>query len=72
MNSLLQELYDSEINFEIRTFWDGGFDAALGDESNGFVAESNHDTFAGAELWLWAEAKKRYPDALCFKKEMAQ
>lgn len=33
---ILQALYDSEINFRISCFWDGGFIVELGDEHNGF------------------------------------
>jgi len=44
--SILQELYDSEINFEIRCFWDAGFQVRLGDETNGFVYESERDSLA--------------------------
>ncbi len=36
VNSTFQALYDSEINFAVTTFWDGGFTAKLGDEMNGF------------------------------------
>ena len=27
--SIFQRLYDSEINFEVSSFWDGGFDVRL-------------------------------------------
>jgi hypothetical protein len=35
--SILQRLYDSEINFEVSCFWDAGFDVRLGDAVNGFL-----------------------------------
>jgi hypothetical protein len=35
----LQRLYDSEINFELSCFWDGGFIWKLGDSANGYAAE---------------------------------
>jgi hypothetical protein len=38
--SILQRLYDSEINFEVAGFCDAGFDVRLGDALNGFIAES--------------------------------
>jgi hypothetical protein len=37
--SVLQDLYDSEINFTISTLWDAGFEVKLGDPLNGFVVE---------------------------------
>ena len=32
----LRRLYDSEINVQISSFWDGGWMVKLGDEINGF------------------------------------
>ncbi len=58
---MLQELYDSEINFEISCFWDGGFAVKLGDEINGFVDESNSASFVGAIDWLKNKAIEHYP-----------
>lgn len=63
----LQKLYDSEINWAIETFWDGGFTAKLGDEMNGFKAEKTCDTLEEAADFLWVQAKKRYPDATAFQ-----
>ncbi len=40
---LLQKIYDSEINFKIDTFWDGGFTVKLGDRINGYKWESDYD-----------------------------
>lgn len=61
--SALQKLYDQEINASISTFWDGGFEAKLGDDMNGFVAKANFDTLQDAEKFLLEEAKARYPKA---------
>jgi hypothetical protein len=36
----LQKIYDSEINLRIGWPWDGGIDVRLGDEMNGYLAES--------------------------------
>lgn len=58
-----QRLYDSEINFSISCFWDGGFDVKLGDSMNGFDSETQVHTFAMALAWLDQEARKRYPDS---------
>ena len=38
---VFQDLYDSEINFIISTFWDAGYKVKLGDEMNGFKDESD-------------------------------
>jgi len=42
---ILQDLYDSEINFSISSFWDAGFEVKLGDDLNGFVASGIAKTF---------------------------
>lgn len=57
----LQALYDSEINFSISTFWDGGFTWKLGDELNGFVAEGEARTFQAAVCELVKAALKHFP-----------
>jgi hypothetical protein len=64
MNHLLQKLYDSEINFSISTFWDGGFDWKLGDEMNGFREEGGADTFDEAVADLVKAALKHFPDSV--------
>jgi len=63
MNDTLQKLYDSEINFSISTFWDGGFDVKLGDQMNGYKAESNFKTFNQALTWLHQSAIEHYPES---------
>lgn len=40
LDVLLAQLYRSEINVSISTFWDEGWEVKLGDEINGFVAET--------------------------------
>lgn len=59
--STLQDIYDSEINFTLSTFWDGGFDWKLGDESNGWKAEGNADSLEQAVVALDAAAREHYP-----------
>jgi hypothetical protein len=61
--SLFRRLYDSEINFEISSFWDGGFDVRLGDAINGFVAQDQVRTWEEVAPWLRAEALSHYPDS---------
>ena len=60
---ILQALYDSEINFSLTTFWDGGFDAKLGDDMNGYVWEDSFDTAAEAIAGLGKAAREKYPDS---------
>jgi hypothetical protein len=43
--SVLQRLYDSEINVWVTSFRDDGFYVRLGDEKNGFCAEGRCDTW---------------------------
>jgi len=64
MIETLQRLYDSEINFSISCFWDGGFTVKLGDEMNGFDAETSVMTFGDAVAWLDRTARERYPESL--------
>lgn len=64
---LLQKLYNSEINVSLESFWDGGIQAKIGDNMNGFKSEENHATFEDAAQWCWDEAKRLYPDAEAFK-----
>ena len=40
LETVLARLYRSEINVSISTFWDGGWDVKLGDDMNGFEAET--------------------------------
>lgn len=57
----LQQLYDSEINFTVSTFWDGGFDWKLGDEMNGFKATGCEDNIHDVLIALADAAVKHYP-----------
>ncbi len=43
-----QDLYDSEINFEIEPFWDGGFYVRIGDHINGYKAEGDCQSYVEA------------------------
>ena len=57
---ILQDLYDSEINFTISCFWDGGFNWILGDSRNVIRTAGNVDTFAEAVNALRQAALKHY------------
>lgn len=61
MKSVFERLYDSEINFSISTFWDGGYEIKLGDDMNGFKAEAIFKIWADVELWLDAQAILHFP-----------
>lgn len=62
---LMWVLYDAEINCGISSFWDGGFNVWIGDDSNGHRAETNFDKgeLWKAYDWLKANAAKAYPDS---------
>lgn len=64
---ILQDLYDSEINYVIAPFWSAGFIVKLGDDLNGFVASGTADTFADAVEWLLIRAIEHYPDSVFAK-----
>jgi len=62
--SIMQKLYDSEINVFVSSFWDGGFEVKLGDEMNGFVAEAQVETWDAVEEWLDQAARQHYPKSV--------
>jgi len=61
--SIFQKVYDSEINFQVSTFWDGGFTIKMGDEMNGFKDKlgATVDTWEEVEPALHDLAIKHYP-----------
>ena len=61
LGHVMQALYDSEINCEVSTFWDGGFTVRLGDAMNGFVAETEAYSAAEAAEWLDKAARQHFP-----------
>jgi hypothetical protein len=62
-SSIQQQLYDSEINFEVACVWDGGFIVKLGDALNGYKAEANLETWDDVETWLSEQAALHFPDS---------
>ena len=62
--TILRDLYDSEINFSVSCFWDGGYDVKLGDPLNGWDAEVTglHNWHEVAH-WLKEAAISLYPDS---------
>lgn len=61
MTPLPQQLYASEINGEIRWFFDLGFTWKLGDEVNGYLAEGSARTWTEAVADLAQAALVHYP-----------
>lgn len=60
----LQRMYDSEINWKLYTFWDGGFYWELGDDSNGIKESGNAESILKAVEQLVSSALKHYPHSL--------
>jgi hypothetical protein len=60
---VFRELYASEINCGIESFWDGGFTVFLGDHMNGRKAETVFypDELDDAAEWLIGQARRVYP-----------
>ena len=60
---MLQEVYDSEINFAFSCFWDGGWEVRLGDDMNGWK-EMWEDRSLARALWLLPNTVcKHYPES---------
>jgi hypothetical protein len=59
--TVLTALYASEINCSISSIWDSGWDVKLGDELNGFLAESNFQTVEEAAAFLHGAALIHFP-----------
>jgi hypothetical protein len=70
--SIVQRLYDSEINFEVSGFYDAGFDVRLGDALNGSLAEGKVETWAEAEAWLRDQALAHFPDSRFAQDELRE
>ena len=66
---VINDLYESEINFNLSTFWDAGYNVQLGDNQNGFKDESNMlDTLDEVASELMRMTMKHYPDSEFTKK----
>lgn len=62
----LQRLYDSEINFTLSTFWDGGIDWQLGD---GRYEQGTEDTISAAVDRLITAACRCFPNSIYAKQK---
>jgi len=61
---ILSDLYASEINYRISTFWDEGYTALLGDALNGWKAENNGlRSWDEITSWLRAAACQHFPES---------
>jgi hypothetical protein len=63
MTRVLQRLYESEINFLVRAFWDAGFDWGLGDEVNGIIEAGHAGSFDEAVADLAKAAIEHFPNS---------
>jgi len=64
--------YQSEINYSISCFWDGGWTLRLGDELNGFESSSVYETVADLERDMPKEICRLYPKSKFAKEYMEQ
>lgn len=60
--SVMQDLYDSEINVKLMSRWDIGWKVRLGDTEEDAL-EFMVDTWQELEDWLVKEAIARYPNS---------
>jgi len=61
LGQVLDRLYQSEINFMIYALWDRGITVKVGDELNGFNAETVVRTNAESAKWLDEQVRKLFP-----------
>ena len=61
LGAVLQALYNSEINIEMKWFWDGGIEYRIGDELNGWKYESQKQTVREAVTDIARNACRVYP-----------
>ena len=68
IKEIASDLYSSEINFTISTFWDAGYTVKLGDKLNGYSVQRSADTLEEAFEILKEMALIDYPDSEFAKK----
>jgi hypothetical protein len=62
--AIMNWLYASEINCEVASFWDGGWQARIGDWQNGYKAEDHGFTsLEDVAAWLDKMARMHYPES---------
>lgn len=61
---IIDHLYADEINVRVESFYDRGFEVALGDRMNGFVARTEGlRSFAEVLGWLHAAVLQHFPES---------
>ena len=63
LKEVLDRLYDSEINYSVTVEWTNEILVRLGDEMNGWDAETFVRTSAEAAEWLDREARRLHPES---------
>jgi hypothetical protein len=70
VGKILADLYASGINISLQSFWDCGYETAigyhvaLGDEMNGWDAIDRCDSLPEAAIWLRDKAIELYPTSV--------
>jgi hypothetical protein len=62
--SILQGLYESEINCSISSGWDSGWAVKLGDQATGYKAEGMFVNLLDAARFLREQAIRHYPHSV--------
>ena len=64
VETILNDFYASELNCDIRSLWDGGFDVAMGDYFNGYIAsKTGLRSWRQIAEWLKKMAICYYPQS---------
>lgn len=61
--TVMRELYDSEINVQIRSLWDAGWIWDIGDAANGFVGGGQAEDWDSAVYELAEAAATMFPES---------
>ena len=60
----MNDFYASELNCDIRSLWNGGFDVAMGDYMNGYITSKTElRTWREIAEWLKKMAIRYYPQS---------
>jgi hypothetical protein len=62
--SVLQALYESEINCSITSGWDTGWSVKLGDQASGYKAEGMFKNLLDAARFLREQTIRHYPHSV--------
>ena len=64
LTTVMNKLYESEINCSIASHWDAGWEVKLGDENNGFAAETWVRTLEEAAAFLDSAAREHFAESV--------